>query len=289
MEIPQVISLLSESSFAPPIRFFKYIMDDKTKPCASCLRYAGEIFPENDPRLPSLPIHPNCDCFFEEVTKEEYLKQKNFKFGNMDHDTWYNQTEDEKYQWCNSFRNRFGNAIDKYAEQYNIPKQLLAGIIANEMLDWRFPDGTMIDGAGGGGIGYAQISTKTARAHGTDGSVFKIRKTLESYEGSVAVAAKILKDYWEEFQNSIKNDRLGQGFRKSTLYYMANPCMLQRDDFVSMNVPEWVLNSMCAVWNSGIDIIYAKDPIGDKNYRNAYINGINSTYLLKHLPKSVNE
>ena len=56
-----------------------------------------------------------------------------------------------------------------------------------------------------------------------------------------------------------------------------------------MKVPEWLLNSMCAVWNSGIEVIYAKDPIGDNNYRNAYIHGGNIWYIFKYLPKLVNE
>ena len=84
-------------------------------------------------------------------------------------------------------------------------------------------------------------------------------------------------------------DKLGPGFQNSTLYYMAKPYILRRDDFVDMKVPEWLLNSMCAVWNSGIEVIYAKDPIGDNNYRNAYIHGGNSWYILKYLPKLVNE
>ena len=56
-----------------------------------------------------------------EVDQKEYLKQKNFEFGAMKPDQWAEQAEEEKYLWCNSFRSRFGNAIDKYAKQYNIP------------------------------------------------------------------------------------------------------------------------------------------------------------------------
>ena len=91
------------------------------------------------------------------------------------------------------------------------------------MLDWRFPDGTLLDGIGGGGIGYAQIAIKTARKHGTKGSVSEIKAKLNSYEGSVEIAAKILKNYFDEFCDSAKNDKLGPGFKKSTLYYMARP------------------------------------------------------------------
>lgn len=289
MELVKIMSLLKKSDFIPPVRFYKYVMNEKTKPCANCLRFAGEIFAENDPRIPLLPRHPNCDCFFAEVDQDEYIRQKNFEFGRMTHDEWYDQSEEKKFLWCNSFRNRFGDAIDKYAKIYNIPKQLLAGVIANEMLDWRFPDGTLLDGIGGGGIGYAQIAIKTARKHGVIGSDAEIKAKLNSYEGSVEIAAKILKDYFDEFCDSVKNDKLGPGFKKSTLYYMAKPSILRHDDFVNMNVPEWLLNTMCAVWNSGIGVIYAKDKIGDNNYRNADNHGQNSSYLLKYLPKLVNE
>ena len=70
---------------------------------------------------------------------------------------------------------------------------------------------------------------------------------------------------------------------------MAKTYILQRDSFVDMKVPEWLLNSMCAVWNSEIGVIYAKDKIGDENYSNANTTGSKSTYLLKYLPKLVNE
>ena len=285
----KIMALLQASGFVSPVRFYKFVMDDSTKPCDRCLRLAGEVFAENDPRIPELPLHPNCDCSLIEINQNEYLQLKDFEFGNMSHERWYEQTEEEKYLWCNSFRNRFGNAIDKYAKQYNIPKELLAGIIANEMLDWKFPDGTLLDGIGGGGIGYAQIALKTARKHGTTGSDSEIKKRLNSYDESVEIAARILKSYFDEFCDSVQNNKLGAGFQNSTLYYMAKPYILQRDDFVNMKVPEWLLNSMCAVWNSGIEVIYAKDPIGDTNYRNAYIHGSNAWYIFKYLPKLVNE
>ena len=191
--------------------------------------------------------------------------------------------------WCNSFRHHFGDAIDKYAQKYNIPKQLLAGVIANEMLDWKFPDGTRLDGITGGGVGYAQIAISTAKAHGINGSDSKIREMLNSYEGSVAIAAKILKDYLTEFRESIKNDELGQGFVKSGLYSVKKTSILENKNIVNMNVPQWLLNSMCAIWNSGIEVIYAKDRMGDNNYPNAFWNGMNSCVLSEYLPKLVNE
>ena len=289
MELGELMSLIQASGFIPQAHFYKFVMDNTTKACDKCLRFADEIFMENDPKMPQLPLHPNCDCQFIEVGQQEYEQQENFEFGYMLHEKWDSQAEKDKHLWCNTFRKQFGNAIDKYARQYNIPKELLAGIIANEMLEWKFPDGTQIDGIRGGGIGYAQIALKTARKHGINGSALQIIRELNSYDGSVKITAKILKNYFDEFRNSIKNNKLGKGFQQSTLYYMAKPYILERNDFVNMKVPEWLLNSMCAVWNSEIAVIYAKDNINDDNYSNAYDNGSNSSYLLKYLPKLVNE
>jgi hypothetical protein len=191
--------------------------------------------------------------------------------------------------WCNKFREFFGDYIDKYAKQYNIPKQLLAGIIANEMIDWKFPDGTWFDGIKGGGIGYAQITLDTAREYGFSGSNTELKQLLNSYEGSVAAALKILKNYLDSFQQDIENNNLGKGFSESVLYYMANPAILKSDDLTRLNVPEWLLNSMSAAWNSGVKVFHAKDKIGKNNYRNAFIHGENSSLLFNYLAKLVNE
>lgn len=289
METLKILSLLNSSDFVPQIRFYKYVMDQKKKHCANCLRFAEEIFAENDPRIPTLPRHQNCNCFFVEVDKDEYIKQKKFEFGNMTHDKWSRQSDKYKYLWCNSFRNHFGASIDKYSRKYDIPKQLLAGVIANEMLEWKFPDGTRFDGITGGGIGYAQVAIKTAKDHGIGGSDSEIRKMLNSYEGSVAIAAKILKDYLIEFRDSIKKGNLGQGFIKSGLYSIEKTNILDKDNIVDINVPQWLLNSMCAIWNSGIKVIYAKDKMGDNNYPNAYWHGMNSCFISEYLSKLVNK
>lgn len=289
MELARIMSLLNASGFIPPVRYYKYVMDSKTTHCATCLRFAGEIFADNDRNLPILPRHPNCDCYYVEVNEDEYFKQKKFKFGLMTHDKWSKQSDEEKYLWCNTFRNRFGYSIDKYAKKYNIPKQLLAGVIANEMLEWDWLDGTRLDGIKGGGVGYAQISIKTAQKHGVTGTETEIRNMLNSYEGSVSVAAKILKNYLDEFRESIKKDKLGQGFIKSGLYSVRKTAILEKDNIVDMNVPQWLLNSMCAVWNSEIKVIYAKDKMGNDNYPNAYWHGMNSCVISGYLPKLVNE
>jgi hypothetical protein len=105
----------------------------------------------------------------------------------------------------------------------------------------------------------------------------------------VEITARILKNYFDEFCTGVQNNKLGPGFQNSTLYYTAKPHILKRDDFVDMNVPIWVLASMCAVWNSGIEVIYAKEKIGENNYRNAYRQSKNVYELSDYLSKLVNE
>ena len=58
MELIKIMSLLEAEGDIPPVRFYKYVMNEKTKSCADCLRFAGEIFVENDPKIPLLPRHP---------------------------------------------------------------------------------------------------------------------------------------------------------------------------------------------------------------------------------------
>jgi len=70
---------------------------------------------------------------------------------------------------------------------------------------------------------------------------------------------------------------------------MPTPRILNAENVVNMKVPEWMLNTMCAIWNSGIGVIYAKEKLGDKNYPNTYHHGLNSSVLLPYLPKMVNE
>lgn len=103
------------------------------------------------------------------------------------------------------------------------------------------------------------------------------------------IASKILKNYSDTLQRKIRSNNLGKGFSESVLYYMANPAILKRDDLTGLNVPEWLLNSMSAAWNSGTEVFHAKDKIGKNNYRNAFIHGENSSLLFNYLAKLVNE
>lgn len=286
MNVERIVSALKANQSK---HYFKYVLDGKTKNCANCLRLDGEIFAEDDGNKPILPLHPNCDCRYVEVSEREFLRQQNFQFGTMNPDKWIEQSDDDKNLWCNSFRKQFGDCIDKYSIKYNVPKQLLAGIIANEMIDWKWPDGSFFDGLGGGGVGYAQIAPKTAQQQGIVEKKENVSAKLKSIEGSVELAARLLRKYLDELKARIATNSLGEGFKKSPFYYKANPNILSGSDIVNMSVPEWLLNTMCAVWNSGIEVLDAKDAIGDRNYSNAHIHGLNSSMLSPYLSKLIKE
>ena len=79
------------------------------------------------------------------------------------------------------------------------------------------------------------------------------------------------------------------GFEKSDLYTGAKISILDKKDLVNINFKDWLVLSMCAIWNSGIEVIYAKDRIGKKNYPNAWYHAMHSFVLHPYLPKLVNE
>ena len=86
-----------------------------------------------------------------------------------------------------------------------------------------------------------------------------------------------------------KNNKSGPGFEKSDLYTGAKISILDKKDLVNINFKDWLVLSMCAIWNSGIEVIYAKDRIGKKNYPNAWYHAMHSFVLHPYLPELVNE
>ena len=159
----------------------KYISDadaSQAGVCHQCLEYANRIYkwPEEADKMPKLPLHPNCKCHYENNYESSNNKvaissrdPESIKMPNMTPSQWDNLAESEKKAWCILFRSKFGNYISKYSIQNNVPKMLLALIMANELIDWRNVDGTALDGIRGGGVGFAQISVDTAIREGVSG------------------------------------------------------------------------------------------------------------------------
>ena len=64
MELDKIMQMLKGKTEPKLIRF---ISDKGPNSCKACLEHHGKIFRANAPDKPKLPIHPNCQCKFEEI------------------------------------------------------------------------------------------------------------------------------------------------------------------------------------------------------------------------------
>ena len=297
----------------------KYISDAEASQagvCHQCLEYANRIYkwPEEADKMPKLPLHPNCKCHYENIYESSNNKvaissrdPESIKMPNMTPSQWDNLAESEKKAWCILFRSKFGNYISKYSIQNNVPKILLALIMANELIDWRNVDGTALDGIRGGGVGFAQISVDTAIQEGVSGfeeelnslmrqnSILpegiayriicgKVHQKLLTTRGAVEIASRLLHKYIEYYEGKVASNHLGGGFKKTGLFFMKYRSIFRYEKLSELNVPEPVMRLFCAMWNSGKEILNAVDPVCDKNYKNAFIHAENAEILFKFLP-----
>ena len=201
-----------------------------------------------------------------------------------------------KNHWAASFKSRFGNLIDKYAREHCVPKKLLAGIIANEMMDWDIVDNSPLDGIGGGGVGPAQIAPQTAIDQKVTGTVTRggnmmsidydpperthrdVKRKLQTDSGAVEIAARLLRKYLQELCRRKADGSLGQGFRRrfAVRYCKTDVvCCLPCHQVVEADIESCFLQMMVAQWNSPKDgdqegVFDADDPINQDNFRNAH-------------------
>ena len=59
MSNEKIMTMLQEKS---QTEYFCFVAEDDEKCCDACKNHNNEIFQENDPDMPQLPIHPNCLC-----------------------------------------------------------------------------------------------------------------------------------------------------------------------------------------------------------------------------------
>jgi len=48
-------------------QYTKFVAERNGKTCDSCRRYHEKVFRKDDPRRPTLPIHPNCRCKYQDI------------------------------------------------------------------------------------------------------------------------------------------------------------------------------------------------------------------------------
>ncbi len=64
MDIDSIMRELEEAS---KTKYVKFVTDKGKNSCEKCLQYHNQIFAEDNPEKPELPLHPNCRCKYEVV------------------------------------------------------------------------------------------------------------------------------------------------------------------------------------------------------------------------------
>ena len=229
---------------------------------------------------------------------------------------------DDKEKWAKNFQGRFGGLIEKHAKEQCIPKRLLAAIIANELTDWDWADGTVFDGMGGGGVGPAQIAPSTAVSEnvtGIDATQFKpyvqsspagptsmnagsivsvdsqlrdaTRQKLLKDGGAVEIAARLMRKLLDEMCA-----KAARGLPAGAARFFGD-CDLERDfccrkgdcdQIVNMSPSRCLVRAMAAYWNTnGRDgkpsVLDAKDPIEPNNPGGNFFNAARNGIHAKDL------
>ena len=93
-----------------------------------------------------------------------------------------------------------------------------------------------------------------------------------------------MRKYIEYYEIKVKNNDLGKGFQKTGLFFIKKRSIFDLDaQIADMQVPEPAFRIFCAIWNSGKEILDAKDKISESNYKNAYIHAENSLLAIEYL------
>jgi len=202
----------------------------------------------------------------------------------MDPQTFSSLSREQTQNWAREFKNRFGKAISDSAHKHCVPKRLLAAIIANELTDFDLLDGTMYDGMGGGGIGVAQISVKTAQevlgiydnlpANSFDQPgeiqrrILEIPARLSTDAGAADIAGALLKKFLDEMCAKAKAGLPGGAKAFFSDCNLGDFCCRSGDcaTVENMTPSKCLIRAASAYWNTnGRDgkpsVLDAKDPI----------------------------
>ena len=89
MEIEEIVEYIN---FITPPRLLRFVSEKGENSCYECQKYHGMIFEENAKNIPQIPIHPNCRCKYEYVSKNDLVPiQKNIENISTQLDNWAKQ------------------------------------------------------------------------------------------------------------------------------------------------------------------------------------------------------
>ena len=89
MEIEEIVEYIN---FITSPRLLRFVSEKGENSCDECQKYHGMIFEENAKNIPQIPIHPNCRCKYEYVSKNDLVPiQKNIENISTQLDNWAKQ------------------------------------------------------------------------------------------------------------------------------------------------------------------------------------------------------
>ena len=96
MEIEEIVEYIN---FITPPRLLRFVSEKGENSCDECQKYHGLIFEENAKDIPQIPIHPNCRCKYEYVSKNDLVSiRKNIENISTLLDNWAEQIRSQGEQ-----------------------------------------------------------------------------------------------------------------------------------------------------------------------------------------------
>ena len=215
--------------------------------------------------------------------------------GLMRPSDFYYFSEKKKRRWVEDFWREFGLHILQSARRHCVPYRLLAGVIANEQLDYSWIENVLEHLGFGKSLGPAQITISTAVMEGlievtpdsfNDAVVFGfagemayiskydyyysfVRAQLLSAENNIDIAARLLKKYLTSLCRANDNGSISASFLRDILggerlssHSLNNFCCQYKKGNCNPQIDGTLSNATAAIWNNSRGIIYSND-IGD--------------------------
>ena len=96
VEIEEIVEYIN---FITPPRLLRFVSEKGENSCDECQKYHGLIFEENAKDIPQIPIHPNCRCKYEYVSKNDLVSiRKNIENISTLLDNWAEQIRSQGEQ-----------------------------------------------------------------------------------------------------------------------------------------------------------------------------------------------
>ena len=234
--------------------------------------------------------------------------------GLMRPSDFYYFSEKRKRRWVEDFWRELGLHIMQSARRHCVPYRLLAGIIANEQLDYSWIENALEHLGFGSSLGPAQITISTVVREGlidvtpdsfSDAVVFGfagemtyiskhdyynffVRAQLLSVESNIDIAARLLKKYLTSLCRANDNGSISASFVRDILggerlssHSLNRFCCQYKKGDCNPQIDGTLPNAIAAMWNNGRDIIYSNDI--EKTFKNACNHAKNGGFIYDYV------